>query len=307
MVHWRGAPRPRRPPLSETLAILADIHGNLEALDAVLADMAVFKPDRILVLGDIVGYGPEPGACLTRVAERADRFILGNHERDALTSPSRHMSAPARAVIEWTARKLQGHPVWERVRERVWRDRPEGAPGLDWLASVRDGDLRLIHAAPDEPFERYVWPGNRATFLAANALVDRKLQWFLAGFEETHAFCGHTHVPAVLIGYEHHPIFRGAGRWNRDLTFMGPNAVFFVPLGESRVDGLAGRKALINPGSVGQPRDGLAAASYALYDGNSLLIRRVPYDVEATIEKIFEMDIPHAVRERLAERLEEGR
>lgn len=265
--------------------------------------MRAFGPKRVLVLGDTVGYGPDPRACVDRVAEIAELSLLGNHERDALTGRSPESNAMASTMGKWTAAQLEGHPRWEALRE-AWRS---GEESLRDLATARYGEVRLMHAAPDDPLDRYVWPGNRAAFLPANAVVDRKLQWFLAGFEEDHAFCGHTHVPAVLTHYKNHPIFLGAGRHNRELSFIGPQTVFYVPRGEARVSKLGGRKALINVGSVGQPRDRVTAASYALYDGDTVLIRRVSYDMGPTMDKLFSLELSAELRQGLVERLEEGR
>ncbi|MCB9741623.1 MAG: metallophosphoesterase [Alphaproteobacteria bacterium] len=288
--------------MAELLAVLADIHGNLEALEAVLADMRAFNPKRVLVLGDTIGYGPEPGACLDRVNEVAELSLIGNHERDALIGRSPASNATAADMGLWTRETLEAHAGWGRLRAAYQR----GRRSLREMASARYQSLLLMHAAPDDPLDRYVWPGNRAAFLPANALVDQKLRGFLS-FEGTHAFCGHTHVPAVLTAYQHHPIFLGAGRENRAMSFVGPNTVFYVPQGEARVQKLGGVKALINVGSVGQPRDGVAAASYALYDGETVLIRRVAYDMSPTISKIFALDLPVELRQRLVDRLEEAR
>lgn len=257
------------------------------------------------MLGDVVGYGPDPVACLELVLEVANVLLLGNHEHDTLYGAGPRTSAAAAASLAWTKTQVEGTRVWAEIERRVLQALPRG--GVRALANTVDQGLRLVHAAPEDPIHRYTWPGNRSLHLWANAAADRSLLRILDSFGEVHGFCGHTHVPALLMPYAHHPILRGTPRWNRELTFVGPQTVFFVPLGDTRIQGLGGVHALMNPGSVGQPRDGLPAASYALYDGDSVIFRRVDYDLAATQHKILDMDIDPEVRTALVERLDEGR
>jgi diadenosine tetraphosphatase ApaH/serine/threonine PP2A family protein phosphatase len=128
----------------------------------------------------------------------------------------------------------------------------------------------------------------------------------LDGFPQQHSFVGHTHVPTVLTRYENRELFPIAHDWNRKLTFIGPRTVFYVPQGEVTLPELTGRKVVINPGSVGQPRDGDPRASWALYDGDSVHFRRVAYDHEATARKIRALPLSLDTRRYFADRLAEG-
>lgn len=271
----------------------------------MLTDLGAFSPDRLVVLGDVVGYGPDPVPCLELVLERANVLLLGNHEHDALYGPGPRTSESAAATLAWTRGQVAGSRAWAEIERRVLQAAPRG--GVSALANTVEQGLRLVHAAPEDPLHRYAWPGNRGMHLWANAAIDRGLLRILDSFGERHGFCGHTHVPALLLPYAHHPVLRGTPRWNREMTFVGPNAVFFVPAGDTRVQGLRGVHALCNPGSVGQARDGIAAASYALYDGDSVIFRRVDYDIAVTQHKIMDMDLAPEVRMALVERLDEGR
>jgi diadenosine tetraphosphatase ApaH/serine/threonine PP2A family protein phosphatase len=119
-------------------AILSDIHGNLEALDAVLAD-AASRADDILCLGDIVGYGADPLACIERVAERARAVVAGNHEHGvAGLLDLDWFNDRARAAAEWTRRRLDGdHLAWLATRPLV----------------AETDDATLVHASPARPAE----------------------------------------------------------------------------------------------------------------------------------------------------------
>ena len=128
----------------------------------------------------------------------------------------------------------------------------------------------------------------------------------MKGFRTRHSFCGHTHVPSILTGYDNRELFPIERDWNRKFTFLGPHTIFYVPAGPIRIAGLAGRRVVVNPGSVGQPRDENPAASWALYDGDSVEFRRVPYDLTRTGAKIRALPLSEETREFFADRLEEG-
>src|SRR2546425_8138096 len=143
-IHQRR-PRPdpqRAAPDALTLAVryavVSDIHGNLEALDAVLAD-AASRTDAILCLGDVVGYGADPGACIERLAERAQVITAGNHEHGvAGLLDLDWFNRYARAAAEWT-------------RERLDDDHRSHPPAPPPVAEV--DDATLVHASPDRPEE----------------------------------------------------------------------------------------------------------------------------------------------------------
>jgi diadenosine tetraphosphatase ApaH/serine/threonine PP2A family protein phosphatase len=235
-------------------ALLSDIHGNLEALEAVLAH-AASRADAVLCLGDIVGYGADPGPCIERVAERAEAVVAGNHEHGvAGLLPLDWFNDRARTAARWTQRRLdRDHLGWLATRPLV--------------AEV--DDATLVHASPAHPADwDYV--------ISAEDGYDA-----FASFTTRMCFIGHSHRP---------------GAWS-----MGSSGRDWAP-GVGAVDLEAGRRYLVNVGSVGQPRDGDPRASYAVWDVDTrrVTIERVPYDVAAARRKILEAGLPRILAERLS-------
>jgi len=282
------------------IAILSDIHGNLAALEAVLRDVEHEKPDRIVCLGDTVGYGPFPRECFARVHEVADLVLAGNHELEAALPGDEGMEEDAREMALWSARALEGLAPWERMRAAL------AAGPAEALSIRQEGHITWVHGAPEEPTLRYVWPGYRTHYLSLNPQIDQFLQELLARFTTPHGFCGHTHVPAILTTYEDRELFSISQDWNRTFTFVGPRSIFYVPQGMTMVGGLHGRKAIINPGSVGQPRDRDPRAAWALYDGDSVFFRRVEYAFSRTQAALRELSVSKASRDYFADRLGRG-
>ena len=228
-------------------AVLSDIHGNLEALEAVLADIARRPVSAIYCLGDIVGYGPNPVECLEH-ALKWDLSILGNHDQAVLFDPEGFGQSAERAVF-WTRRVLE-----ESRRDDLW----------NFLASrprvCREGDFLFVHGSARNPLNEYVFPEdvyNQLKMERIGALLER------------YCFCGHTHVPGVFVEPE------GGGPW----MFSAPDEVNHF----WRFDG---RKTIVNVGSVGPPRDANARASYITVDGWDMQFHRVTYDLETTIAKV---------------------
>ena len=157
-----------------TSALISDIHANLEALEAVLADIESQSADRIVCLGDIVGYGPDPVACMETIDRYA--FILcGNHEL-ALFQGAERFNERARKAIEWTDSVLQ---------ER--RDLYQEAISLP--AFKKEDGILYVHGSPCDPTNEYLLPklGRRPLLLEPQfARLER------------YAFCGHTHLPGVF-------------------------------------------------------------------------------------------------------------
>ena len=160
-------------------AILSDIHGNLEALSAVLADIETQNVDEIFCLGDVIGYGPDPRLCIDRCRE-FDMTLLGNHDNGALFDPDGFSSGAERAIF-WTRSQLEDNSV-EDSRSR-W----------DFIARLprtfRDGDLMFVHGSPRSPLNEYVFP--------EDVYNQRKIERIF-GFIQKYCFQGHTHVPGVF-------------------------------------------------------------------------------------------------------------
>jgi len=153
-------------------ALFSDIHANLEALDAVLADAARHRPDAYVCLGDVVGYGPDPNECVARVQALGAETIAGNHDRAAVGEADLDTFSPlARTAIEWTQRVLS-------PAARAWlASRPLRLEPTGWLA---------VHGSPRHPVEEYILdlPTALANFSA------REFTW---------CFVGHTHVPGAFL------------------------------------------------------------------------------------------------------------
>jgi diadenosine tetraphosphatase ApaH/serine/threonine PP2A family protein phosphatase len=237
--------------------VLADIHANLEAMDAVLADAPPY--DEVLFLGDLVGYGPSPN----EVADRLRTFprmtaIAGNHDWAALGKLDTSDFNPlARQAAEWTSAQL----------------RPDVRDFLDVLEPRTEiHSLMLAHGSPRDPIWEYLesayqGPASFAAFDGPTCLV------------------GHTHVPRVFVEQPD-----------------GSSRVFDVQHGD--LLDLSSARMIINPGGVGQPRDGDPRAAYGLLDSaeGTFSFFRVPYAVEETQQKMRDAGLP----EPLAARLELG-
>lgn len=160
-------------------AIISDIHGNLEALTAVLQDIDQQGISEICCLGDVIGYGPNPRECLD--ACRDFKFtLLGNHDNGALFDPDGFSNNAERAIF-WTRNQLED-PSINGAQDR-W----------DFLArlprTVRDGDLMFVHGSPRSPLNEYVFP--------EDIYNQRKIERIF-GFIQRICFQGHTHVPGVF-------------------------------------------------------------------------------------------------------------
>ena len=280
-------------------AILSDIHANLEALEAVLADAAAQGAEKIAILGDTIDYGPDPIACLAHAA-KADVWLVGNHEEEAVVHSDEMEPS---AVLEWTKTLLVDNAIWQDVQKKISTD---GAPAH---ASRIEGSIHFVHASAARPTIQYVWPAHEVQYVVFNHHIDDRLSTFLDEFQAPHGFNGHTHVPAVLTKYEHRNVldpYKGVRR-NHMHTFVGPRAIFFVPEGPCVVEELGAVKFAVNVGSVGQPRRlGDNRASYVLYDGETLEFRRVEYAWMKTAAKLAGLPIDDEEKRELVERLETG-
>ena len=243
-------------------AIISDIHGNLEALEAVLADIDSRGVDEVYCLGDVIGYGPNPRECIDHVMNRSSVTILGNHDQAALFDPE-GFNANAERAIFWTRGVLEtGDPAGN---ERRWEYLGE-LPRMK-----REDDILYVHGSARNPLNEYVFPEdvyNQRKMDRIFALVDR------------HCFQGHTHIPGIFT---------------EDQNFATPEQLGYR---YERTD----QRSLCNVGSVGQPRDFDPRACYVTFDGRTIEYHRVEYDVEKTAAKIFEVpELDNFLGERLRE------
>ena len=243
--------------------ILSDIHGNNEALEAVLED-ARGRYDGILCLGDLVGYGADPNQVTEWAKSNAASVIRGNHDR-ACTGKDllEYFNPAARASALWTREALTpgNWSYLEHLARGPLRVTPNG---------TADSGFDLVHGSPLDEDEYLV------------GLDDVQ---FLGEYLETKlTFFGHTHLQG---GFLLTP--RGAKRCMPDRTAqLAPDYYY-----------------LINPGSVGQPRDGDPRAAYALYspEDRTVEFRRVAYDIGKAAAKILRAELPESLAMRLFEGL----
>jgi len=239
------------------VAVVSDIHGNLHALEAVLAAVDADPVGELWCLGDTVGYGPKPNECCAIVAARASVSLCGNHDLGVLGRIDlAEFSGDAAVAASWTRGVLT-------------------AESRDWLSALeprgeRDG-VALFHGSARDPVWEYVLTDEAAV---ATLLL--------------------TTEPLVLVGHSHAAL-NVALRGSELEAGLSP---------EGTVLGLGEARWLLNPGSVGQPRDGDPRAAYLILDldARTASFRRVPYDVERTQSEIRAAELP----EVLAARLEVG-
>ncbi len=249
------------------IAFISDIHSNWPALEAVLADIdAIGDVERIICLGDVIGYGPHPVICFETVARRCSLVLMGNHEHAVIHGP--YLFNPqARRAIDWTK---------ETLYATLHGDKRSQVLSLLENLPIRHeiGDILLVHASPRDPVMEYIlesdlWEG-------ANPA---KMEEIFAAFDHL-CFVGHTHR---------------AGVFTEDWCFLHAADVPEFDVSDGRY--------VINVGSVGQPRDRDPRACYVLFTGDAVYFRRVSYDIDAVAGDIRAND---ALGNRSAERLYRG-
>jgi diadenosine tetraphosphatase ApaH/serine/threonine PP2A family protein phosphatase len=239
-----------------TILVISDIHANLTALEAVLADVGDYEA--VWCLGDVVGYGPDPSECINRVRGLPGLVCLtGNHDAAVIGQIDINaFNAEARESIEWQRGAID-------------------AEGMAFLRDLREkevvGHVTLAHGSPRNPVWEYILDGRVAR---------RNFDYFSTPY----CIVGHTHVPFVFQLKDGNP---------------GP-----VPkLLEASERLVLTPRALLNPGSVGQPRDRDPRAAYALFDPEKETweCRRVTYDIASVQERIQKAGLPFRHAQRLME------
>jgi len=240
--------------------VLTDIHANLEALDVCLADARARGYDETLVLGDLVGYGPDPNAVIDRVRDlNPAALVRGNHDKVACgLEQAEGFNTVAKSAAHWTLDVLT-------------------KLNLEWLAALPAGPhdvndtIQICHGAP---FDEDAYIFDELDAVRALKLSTRPLCLF-----------GHTHYPVTF-------------ELSDDaFDMMGPAAA-----GSMQIQMRNGSKYLVNPGSIGQPRDGDPRAAYAIADTSARRIElfRLKYPVEETQAKIAKAGLPEVLAQRLA-------
>lgn len=234
-------------------AIFGDIHANLHALEAVLADAKSADCSHYVCMGDIVGYNAYPKECLKIVRDLDCPVVKGNHDEQAsMLGFQEGFNVLAEEAMNWTREQLSEEEK-------------------DWLRSLRlqrqVRDFTIVHATLDTPHKwGYV-------FNQLDAAASFSYQ------HTTVCFIGHTHSPKAYI---------------RDGS-VRTVALDTLPL-------QAGKKYLVNVGSVGQPRDGDWRSAYCIYDtaANEVVLRRIEYDISSAQRAILDAGLPAKLAERLA-------
>jgi predicted phosphodiesterase len=232
------------------VAVLSDIHANIRALDAILAQAG--SVDAVWHLGDVVGYGPDPDAVVERLRERGAIGVRGNHDLAATgDGVIRDFNEDARAAMDWTRRTI--------------------APAtLAWLAALPARltveSYSLVHGSPRDPTWEYI-----VTESVAAANLDL--------LPTAHGLFGHTHLPMAFVRDD-------VDRGRSDIQALTPEPGAALSL--------VGRRALVNPGSVGQPRDGDPRASALVLDTTDASVTwiRAAYDIGATQQAMRAVRLP---------------
>ena len=237
------------------VAVLSDVHANLHALEAVLAEVEAGAFDELWCLGDVVGYGPRPNECAALLRERTTICLAGNHDLAVLgKTPLSAFADDAGVAALWTQRAMNDDT-------RTFLD------GLEPRATTAGAEL--FHGGPRDPVWDYV----------------------LSEAAARHSFAA-TVAPLVLVGHSHVALELSSD--GRDLD--GGKAVAGLQLD------LGGRRRLLNPGSVGQPRDGDPRASWLEIDNQQgrAIFRRTTYPVALTQAELRGQGLPEILAERLA-------
>jgi predicted phosphodiesterase len=236
------------------VAVISDIHSNLPALEAVLADIGASDPDQVWCLGDVVGYGAQPDECTKLVAEVVEVCLAGNHDLVVAGELDvRYFAMSAGAAARWTLKKVE-----KSTREFL--------SGLSPLGHSQG--VGLYHASPRDPVWEYV-----LSISQAGECLDVQQQRV--------CLIGHSHVACYFA--------RDGG------DTIGEQALAGAELS------MAGGEWLVNPGSVGQPRDGDARAAYLMLDTEEWTagFKRVEYPIDEAAKAIIDAGLPRSLADRL--------
>ena len=289
-------------------ALISDIHGNLEALEVVLDDIKAQGITEIFCLGDIIGYGPNPRECIDRVMERCKTTLLGNHDQGAMFDPDGFNIGAERAIF-WTRDQLE-NPSDRVNNEKRWEF-------LGMLPrSHRQDSFLFVHGSPRNPLSEYIFPED----IYNHRKMERLFQ-----LVEKYCFQGHTHVPGVFTeGYQFyapedidHEYTLGEGKVMINVGSVGqprdgdPRACYVIL--EDGQDNGASPPPTTADGPTPRPRssggepdteESIPAIRPAPTGPIRVTFRRLPYDHETTIQKIYA--IPD-LEPFLGDRLRQGR
>ncbi|MCF6158814.1 MAG: metallophosphoesterase [wastewater metagenome] len=230
---------------SVKILVISDIHGNLNAINAINEDA-----DLVFCLGDLVNYGPNPKACIEKVRSLTDTIVRGNHDNAVGRNIDCGCSVQYRELSN--AGKVFTDSVLTADEKNFLGNLP-----ITQELEIEGKTFLLSHGSPSGDMYKYLKPDT------SDEVLEDKLRNVHANF----VFVGHTHFPMIR-----------------------------------KIKGIT----MVNPGSVGQPRDGIPMASYALWEDGHIEIKRVPYDIEASVEELKMTSIPPRKIEILARILRKG-
>jgi predicted phosphodiesterase len=242
--------------------VFSDVHGNLEAFEAVLDFFAASRVEGYICCGDLVGYGPDPDRCVTLTRHLKNLYaVCGNHD----------LAAVGRIDVEWFNPYARAATIWTRTVLS-----PESRGYLEGLtARLEHKEFTIVHGTPRRPADEYM-----LSVAQFKNNMSRVGAWPL--------FCGHSHMPLC---------FRCTAEGRVEPIFIEDRQTL---TGEVAPYGMV--PAAYNPGSVGQPRDHDKRAACALWDSGALTFKvfRFAYDVAATQAKIRSQGLPESLALRLA-------
>ncbi len=236
----------------EQIAVVSDVHANIEAFRAVLKDIRDKGIEDIISCGDLVGYGPNPVECILLAAKFHVRCVKGNHEV-ALFKKNTRFNPRAQKALEFTRKAIKKYAKEKAVKWYFNKIQDE----------IREGSVVYIHGSPRGSVEEYMIKQADLFGLTPKAKDGLKANFELV---EDVGFTGHTHIPCICT---------------TDFYLVHPSWSNYEPYPI-----LWGTKTLVNVGAVGQPRDEDWRACYATFDGHNITHHRVPYDMDTTVEKI---------------------
>ena len=257
--------------------IISDIHANLAALESVLA-AASGQYDTVWCLGDVVGYGPKPNECIELVREHASICVMGNHDWAVLGRPGINVedfNPQARQAVLWTREQLSTANRAYLEELAVTPVRPDGA-----------SDVLITHASPREPVWEYILTPSVA--MENFAVCDAAL-----------CLVGHTHKPAIYRWQCYDTLAEDVSDLHRMATvdLLQPSQQH-----AHRLDVSPSQRLILNPGSVGQPRDNDARAAYVILDLTQSLWEyyRISYPIELTQNQMRAARLPKRLIDRLS-------
>jgi predicted phosphodiesterase len=236
--------------------VLGDIHSNLTALNAVLAQLDEVGIDTLVSVGDVVGYGGAPSECIAILRERGAIVVKGNHDAACVDElDDRTFNPYARAAVAWT-------------RKRLGADEKRWLKSLPLVATLEH--CQVAHGTLHRP--------ELFDYILSLSDADPSLD----EMERPVCFVGHSHIPLTVMRFKDEP-----------------ERTAYTCDGE--IDLAETAKALINVGSVGQPRDENPDTGYALFDTSArrASIVRIPYDIEVEVARIIDAGLPQVLGERL--------